>query len=165
MAEDTQAAGPKQGETPEVDYKAKYEQMRAHMREQEKRAKENAAAAAELEQLKAERMTETERLQKQLEDARAEAASLKAERERKGWVADAARATGVPADLLSLMSADSADELMEKAESLKEKYGAGAGPEKPQTVPVVIGDGKHASAGDGGTANDWLRSTIPGHRN
>lgn len=160
MAGQVQPVDPAAGEEePEVDYKAKYEEMRAHMREQERRAKENAAAARELEQLKAERMTETERLQKQLDDARTEADALRTEKERREWVAEASSATGVPSALLEMIGAESADDLMEKAESIKSELGLDV-KQQAAAVPVVLGDGRHAEIGEARSANDWLRSTI-----
>lgn len=54
---------------PEVGYRAKYEEMRAHMRERERKA--NAAAAEELGKLKASQMSDIERAKKQYEAEKA----------------------------------------------------------------------------------------------
>lgn len=142
---------------PEVDYKAKYEQMRAHAREWEKKAKANASAADELEQLKASQMSDIERIQKQYEDEKARADRLQADHDRAQWVAEVSSDTGVPADLLALIAAESKEDLAEKAAGLSDRYGAGRGA-KPQTVPVVLGDGSHAERQK--PANDFFREQF-----
>ena len=126
----------------EVDYKAKYEDVLKHSREWEKRAKANKAAADELAKLKESQLSETEKLQKQLAEYKAKADALQADKDRAAWVKDASAKTGVPAELLSLISATDSDDLMAKAESLSEKYGKAE--ESAPTVPVMLGDGKHA---------------------
>ena len=95
-------------------------------------------------------MSESEKLQKQLADATARADALQAEKDRTAWVAEASKATGVPADLLSLISASDRDDLMSKAEGLKDRYSTSA----TATVPVVLGDGKHADIKETGSAKD-----------
>ena len=160
MAEEQVPVGQREGSQapePEVDYKAKYEQMRAHSREWEKKARANESAAAELEKLRASQMSDLERVQKQYEDEKRRADALEAERDRAAWVADVSRETGVPADLLKLVAADSKEDLAEKAASLAERYGEKAAG-KPQTVPVVLGDGRHA---DGAApAGDFIREQF-----
>ena len=142
---------------PEVDYKAKYEEMRAHMREWERKAKANAAAADELEKLKASQMSDVERIQKQYEEEKARADRLQAASDRAAWVDEVSKETGVPSALLSLIAADSRDDLAEKAASISDAYGEKE-PAKPQTVPVVLGDGKHAEAGK--PAGDFIREQF-----
>lgn len=142
--------------TEPVDYKAKYEEMRGHMREWEKKAKANAAAAEELEQLKASQMSDLERIQKQYEQEKARADALAAERDRSAWVSDVAKDTGVPADLLALIAADSKEDLAAKAESIKDRFAAKE--DKPQTVPVVLGDGKHADPPE--PQGDFIRNAF-----
>ena len=139
-----------------VDYKAKYEEMRGHMREWEKKAKANAAAAEELEQLKASQMSDIERIQKQYEQEKARADALAAERDRSAWVSDVAKDTGVPADLLALIAADSKEDLAAKAESIRDCFAAEES--KPQTVPVVLGDGKHAEPPE--QQGDFIRNAF-----
>lgn len=150
-------AGERQDE-PEVDYKEKYEQMRAHMREWEKKAKANAAAADELEKLKASQMSDLERVQKQYEEEKARADALAAERDRASWVAEVSKETGVPSALLSMIAADSKEDLADKAGELSELYGDRAGDGKRQTVPVVLGDGKHA--GKAPETGDFFREQF-----
>ena len=83
-----------------TDYKAKYEAMRQHSREWEKRAKENAAAADELEALKQAQLTEQEKANARAEKAESELAALKAEAKRKEDARAIANETGVPLELL-----------------------------------------------------------------
>lgn len=141
---------------PEVDYRAKYEEMRGHAREWEKKARANESAAAELEKLKASQMSDMERIQKQYEDEKRRADGLQAEKDRAAWVARVSGETGVPSDLLSLIEASSEEELSEKAAGLAERYGSQR--PKPQTVPVVLGDGRHADPEE--PAGDFIREQF-----
>lgn len=140
--------------TPEpIDWEAKYNELKKHSREWERKAKANKDAADELQTLKESQMSEAEKLQKQLSEANARADALQAEKDKAQWVSDAADATGVPVDLLSMVSATDRDDLMAKAESLAERYSTKA--QAQASVPVVIGDGKHADvSGVGGNAED-----------
>ncbi len=153
--EDEQSQQAQQGEpngTAEaVDWEAKYNELKRHSREWEKLAKQRKGAADELAALKESQMSETEKLQQQLADATARADALQAEKDRKQWIGEVSTETGVPADLLELVSAADRDDLMAKAEKLADRYSA---TEQP-TVPVVLGDGKHADvAKTGGCAKD-----------
>lgn len=148
--EKMEAAQPN-GETEAIDWEAKYNELKHHSREWEKKAKANKDAADELQALKESQMSESEKLQKQLADVTARADALQAEKDRREWVAEASKATGVPADLLSYVAASDRDELMARAEELRERYSA----DKAPTVPVVLGDGKHADIPNGaGSAKD-----------
>ena len=84
----------------ETDWQAKYEEMRNHMRDWEKKAKANQSAADELEKLKAEQMTEQEKANARAEKAEAELATYKAEAERVEAARQISSETGVPFDLL-----------------------------------------------------------------
>lgn len=123
-----------------MDWEAKCNELKKHSREWERKAKANKEAADELATLKESQLSETEGLQKQLSEATARADALQAEKDRRKWVDDAAKATGVPSDVLALIAADDRDDLMAKAEGLKGRLAA---KEQP-TVPVVLGDGKRA---------------------
>lgn len=105
---------PQQGgqlEEPPIDWQAKYEAMKTHSREWEKKAKENQGAADELEKLKAENLTELEKAQKRAEAAEDEAARLKADRERADAVSQVADEAKVPVEFVSMLSGKDADEL------------------------------------------------------
>lgn len=95
---DTNAADNQEGETQ--DWQAKYEAMRKHSRDWEKKAKENAAAASELEALKQAQLTEQEKANARAEKAESELAALKAEAQRKEDARAIADETGVPLELL-----------------------------------------------------------------
>lgn len=84
----------------ETDWQAKYEAMRQHSRDWEKKAKENAAAASELEALKQANLTEQEKANARAEKAESELAALKAEAQRKEDARAIADETGVPLELL-----------------------------------------------------------------
>ncbi len=133
-----------------TDWEAKYNEMKQHSREWERKAKANKEAADELAALKESQMSEQERLQKQLDEATARANALQAEKDRRQWVDDAATETGVPAEILSLIAATDRDDLMSKAAGLKGRLAANGQP----TVPVVLGDGKHADVKETGSAKD-----------
>lgn len=136
--------------TPSVDWEAKYNELKKHSREWEKLAKQRKGAADELAALKESQMSESEKLQKQLAEATARADALQAEKDRAEWVAEVSKATGVPTDLLSLISASDRDDLMSKAEGLRDRYST----QNTATVPVVLGDGKHADIKETGSAKD-----------
>lgn len=133
-----------------VDWEAKYNELKKHSREWEKLAKQRKGAADELAALKESQMSESEKLQKQLADATARADALQAEKDRAEWVNEVSKSTGVPADVLSLISASDRDDLMGKAEGLKDRFSTSAN----ATVPVVLGDGKHADIKETGSAKD-----------
>lgn len=107
----------------EIDYKAKYEEALAHSRKWEARAKENAKAAEDLKEATA-----------RLEEANAKVSAAEAEKERARWVTQAAEATGVPADVLASFAAESAEDLMARAEAVSAHF-------KRDAMPVVPGDG------------------------
>lgn len=83
-----------------VDWKAKYEEMRGHMRDWEKKAKANQGAADELEKLKAAQMTEQEKERERADKAESELAAMKAEQARTEAALRTAKETGVPLELL-----------------------------------------------------------------
>ena len=154
MADDQNNTGTQQvdpnGDTAHVDWEAKYNEMKQHSREWERKAKANKDAADELAALKEAQMSEQEKLKQQLADATARADALQAEKDKKQWIDEVSTETGVPSDLLELISASDRDDLMSKAEKLSDKYST---KEQP-TVPVVLGDGKHAEIKHTGSAKD-----------
>lgn len=98
-----------------IDWKAKYEAMREHSREWERKARSNQESADELEKLKAENRDELEKLKAANKDerdrAQAELAEMKARAERAETVSAVADAHGVPAELVAMFSGADADEL------------------------------------------------------
>lgn len=121
MAEEN-AAQAAEGKTPEVDgstdWQAKYEAMRAHSREWEKKAKENQGAADELEKLREAQATEQEKATKRAEKAEAELNELKAKAERAEAVAAVADKANVPAEVVAMLNGSDADELGKQVERL-----------------------------------------------
>ena len=116
-------------------------------------------AAEELETLKQRDMTEAEKANARAEAAERKVAEYEAAESRRSWVERAAKATGVPSGVLSAIEADSEESLMEKAESMKGYFAK-------SPAPVVESDGFAANPPKAEeSANDWLRSTLPKHRN
>lgn len=74
---------------------------KAEARKWEQRAKENRDAAAELEKIKRDQMSELEKAQADAAVARAEAEALKVEKAKSDAVIKANSETGVPVDLLA----------------------------------------------------------------
>ena len=103
----------------ETDWKAKYEAMREHSREWEKKAKGNQSAADELEKLKAEQMTEQEKALKRAEEAEAELAEMKAKAARAESVAKIAADNALPVELVSMLSGADDEELAAQVARLK----------------------------------------------
>ena len=157
-ADDTQGApNGAEGAEPERDWKAEYERLLRHSRTWEDKAKRLKEKADRYDELAAKSMTDAERADaasKRAEEAEAELARYRRADERREWERRAAEKTGVPADVLSSMEAESAEDLMKRAEAIKGYFEAPA-------APVVATEGVQPpdpSAGE--TANDWLRSTI-----
>lgn len=142
VAENTAEA--QEGETQ--DWQAKYEAMRQHSREWEKRAKENAAAADELEQLKQAQLTEQEKATARAEKAESELAALKAEQDRLAAARSVADETGVPVELLEYCQDKDAMEQFARVYQAKQPTTHAAGKAKASQV-VIGGDGK-VSNGD-----------------
>jgi hypothetical protein len=103
MAEETTTAAQEseqQAIETETDWQAKYEEMRGHMRDWEKKAKANQNAADELEKLKAAQMTEQEKANARAEAAEQELEQLKAEKAKVDAATKLASETGVPFEML-----------------------------------------------------------------
>ena len=117
MAEETTEA--QEATTTETDWKAKYEKMREHSREWEKKAKANQSAADELEKQRADSQTEQQRAMERAERAEAELQKLKDEAERSRIVAAVSSSQGVPADLVSMLNGADEDELSEQVDRIR----------------------------------------------
>ena len=100
MAEENMTAQEVESPESETDWKAKYDEMRNHMRDWEKKAKANQSAADELEKLKAAQMTEQEKEKERADAAEAELAQLKAEKAKVDAATRLASETGVPFEML-----------------------------------------------------------------
>lgn len=96
-----QAASTDNGvKSPEIDYEAKYKEAVAHSREWEKRAKDNKAAADELQQLKEAQLSEAEKTAKRIKELEAKNAAYEAEKQQNEWKTQVSKETGVPIGLL-----------------------------------------------------------------
>ena len=146
MAEETTTAQEVAEGTEGTDWKAKYEEMRGHMRDWEKKAKANQSAADELEKLRAEQMTEQEKERQRAEKAETELAALKAEKARTEAALRIAKEAGVPLDLLMFC----ADE--EAMSDFAEKYTADSripsAPSATNVSRIIKGDGGKPSTRD-----------------
>ena len=100
MADETLTTQAEPTSAESVDWQAKYEEMRGHMRDWEKKAKANQSAADELERLKAAQMTEQDKANARAEAAEAELAQLKAEKAKVDAATQLAAETGVPFEML-----------------------------------------------------------------
>lgn len=124
-------------ETDTTDWRAKYEDAIRHSREWEKRSKANAAAAKELDELKTANLSESQKMEKTIAELKAENAAMKLAEQKREWVVDVERKTGVPADVLAGAAATSLDELSAFADSIKAHF-------KTDAAPVVPTAGKTA---------------------
>lgn len=122
MSEELQEVEQQAEETQEseTDWQAKYEAMRDHMRDWEKKAKANQSAADELEQLKTAQMTEQEKVTARAEKAEAELATLKAEAEKVDAARRISTETGVSFEMLmAALQCNDADSLKEFAKRIQ----------------------------------------------
>ncbi|KFI86216.1 hypothetical protein BREU_1385 [Bifidobacterium reuteri DSM 23975] len=145
MAEEANNTTPSQeatephGEAQTTDWEAKYREAVSHSRKWEQRAKDNSAAAAELEKLKESSLSEAEKTAKRLKELESENAAMKAERQHAEWAAQVSKDTCVPADLLH---GDSLEAMGEYAKKLDQW----AHP-KPKGMPNQGGKPDHPAKG------------------
>lgn len=161
MAEEDQQAAEEtaepQGEAtePEADWKARYEEAVANSRKWEARAKKNSDKAKEFDALKQSQMSDADKLaeaQRALEEATKRADALELEHDRAEWAKEAARKAGIPEGLARLLAGSSAEDVMAAAELAKAEI----------TPKVVVpSDGNQPEKAAQGSADDWLRSTMP----
>jgi len=118
MADET-TVGPEQATTQETDWKAKYEKMRDHSREWEKKARANQSAADELEKQRADSQTEQQKAMERAERAEAELKKLKDEAERARIVAEVSSKSDVPADVVAMLNGADAEELADQIDRIK----------------------------------------------
>ena len=141
----------------DIDWKAKFEEQRAHSRKWEQRAhsrkweqraKDNSKAAEELQQFKDSQLSEAEKTAKRIKELEAQNAAYAAERQQNEWRAQVSKETGVPA---SLLHGDSLEAMSANAKAI-DQY---AHP-KPKGMPNQgkTPDGKAAGADERAWAND-----------
>lgn len=117
MADEPQV---EQNTTNEPDWKAKYEEMRQHSREWEKKARANQSAADELEKQKADSQTEQEKALQRAQKAEAELQKLKADAERAKTVSKVAADTGISSEIVQMLNGKDADELGQQVGRIKQ---------------------------------------------
>lgn len=157
-ATDAENSAADTGETLEQ----RLERAVAESRKWEKRAKENSDAAEELRKLKDAQLSETERRQKELDELKAENARMKAEERRREWDAKVASDTGIPLAAVSLLRADTLEQLAAAAKAVGAALGAGA---KAQGAPVVIGlESTGSAAVHKAGGGDFIREAFAARR-
>lgn len=110
----------------ERDWKAEYDKLLADSRKWEDRAKKNAAAAKELDELKARSMTDAERAEaaeRRAAEAEAKVAEYERRDEVRGIVAQVAAEKGVDAEVLAEMGGTDRESVEAKADLLAKAYG------------------------------------------
>lgn len=124
-----------------TDWEQRYRDMRAHSREWEKRAKENAKKAARLDQIEEEQKTELERATDERDALRAELAQERLARTR----AEIAQEFGISADDRDLyLTSEDEDTLRRQAEGLANRRGPRARAENPAQGAASSDAGKDA---------------------
>lgn len=119
---------------------------RTKAREQEKRAKENAAKAAEFDKVTEAQKSEQQRLLERAEAAEGALGAVQAAQEINDWKTQVSKQTGVPVDVLR---GTDLDEIEAHAASLKALLPE---PRKPGSVP---GEGRNVTAGSGDPAQQF----------
>ena len=130
----------------ETDWQAKYEEMRGHMRDWEKKAKANQNAADELEKLKAAQMSEQEKANARAEAAEAELAQLKAEKAKVDAATRLASETGVPFEMLMFCADEEA--MTEFAKTYADATHVAAAPSALVGSRIIRGNEKPQSSGE-----------------
>lgn len=125
-AADTAAATPS-----ETDWKAEAEKWKTFSRQNEERAKANAAAAQKLKEIEDRDLSELQRAQKQVEELSARAAAA----ERAQLRSSVALAKGLPAEVVGALVGDTAEELTAHADALLAWRGNAAPAPVPQPKP------------------------------
>lgn len=113
---DSDAATADESAADTTDWKAKFETERAHSREWEKRAKANSSAASELEKLRDAGRSDLEKATARAEKAEKALADYRHAADVSGWKAAAAKASGVPVELLH---GDTEEDITASANALK----------------------------------------------
>lgn len=135
-------------ETPEseTDWKAKYDEMRNHMRDWEKKAKANQGAADELEKLKSAQMTEQEKAIARAEAAESELNALKAEKAKNDAARRLSNETGVPFEMLLFCSDEEA--MTEFAKTYGQVAHVSSAPSALGGTRIIRGNDKPKSNGE-----------------
>ncbi|KAB7790738.1 helicase [Bifidobacterium leontopitheci] len=150
-ADQPQDAGEPHGEPQSTDWEAKYRETVSHSREWEKRAKDNKAAADELQQLKESQMSEAQKAEARTARLQKELDALKAEKQTAEWRAQVAEESQLPA---SLIVGDSLEAMQAHAKAVNEYVASKTGRRLPGMPNAAS---QPAAAGSSG---DWLRDQF-----
>lgn len=135
-----QAASTENGaKPPEIDYEAKYREAVAHSREWEKRAKDNKAAADELQQLKEAQLSEAEKT------------AYEAEKQQNEWKTQVSKETGVP---IALLHGSTLEEMQANGKALADYIAE-------KTKPKVLASSEsNQPPAPSGSSGDWIRDQF-----
>lgn len=134
--EQTPAATPPAADPPKPTETVEFWKQQARANEQ--RAKDNAAAAQELQRIKDRDLTDLQLAQRELGEAKARAELL----ERTSLQQQVALEKGIPADLVGSLSGSTAEELAAHADRLLAWRGTPTPPPVPQPQPDLSQGGR-----------------------
>ncbi|PLS29931.1 helicase [Bifidobacterium margollesii] len=119
------------GEEQQTDWEAKYREAVTHSREWEKRAKDNKAAADELQQLKESQMSEQQKAEAKTARLQKELDALKAEKQADEWRSQVAAESGLPANLIT---GSTLEEMQAHAKAIGEYVASKTGRQLPNVT-------------------------------
>lgn len=151
-ADQSQDAQKPHGGAQQVDWEAKYRETLAHSREWEKRAKDNKAAADELQQLKESQMSEQQKAEAKTAKLQKELDQLKAEKQTNEWRTQVATESGLPSNLIV---GDSLESMQEHAKAISEYVASKTG----RQLPKITNPGRQPASPSSATG-DWLRDQF-----
>ena len=134
----------------DIDWKAKFEEQRAHSRKWEQRAKDNSKAAEELQQFKDSQLSEAEKAAKRTQELEAQVAAYKAKEQQADWKAQVSAETGVPADVIE---GDSLEAMQSHAKRIHELLNP-----KPKAPAVHGADRQPSGKGPNESMVNYLRN-------
>ncbi len=133
-------------EPQEIDWQAKYEEMRSHSRDWEKKAKANQSAADELQKLKEQSMSDMEKAEARANEAEKQLAAIKAEQERTESAKRVSNETKVPLELLLFLPDEQS--MVEFAKSYEKQTRVQAAPNALNGSQIVAGGENTQSTAD-----------------
>lgn len=135
------------------DLQAKLDEAVKNSRKWENRAKENKAAADELQKLKESQMTESEKTEARIASLEKENSELKTREQVSAWKKQVSKDTGVPADVLR---GSTLEEIQSHGEALKKLLSDSGKPK----LPEVKDGGRQPKNRNTNGADDWLRTAF-----
>lgn len=124
---------------------------RPHSREWEKRAKDNKAAADELQQLKEAQLSEAEKTAKHIKELEAKNAAYEAEKQQNEWKTQVSKETGVP---IALLHGSTLEEMQANGKALADYIAE-------KTKPKVLASSEsNQPPAPSGSSGDWIRDQF-----